>query len=134
MSDRIPEPPHTKRNISKDSQSKTVELSPHRITQDIRLAIDTAKMNDTWECELDDKDFNFLVGGRKDDVVIWENVTVYRRGKREAVIAKDSRTQEDLLEQEAEDSRLKRVEAESKPGRLKRPVGEDYHPKAGPKE
>lgn len=86
-------------------------------------------MNQTWECELDEKDFDFLVAGRKEDWMIWEDVRVYRKGKREQVIARGEMTSEEQLEQEAEVNRKIREQKEKLGGRLKRPISDqEYHP------
>lgn len=128
MSDTIPEPPNTKRPTSKTSPDAS-QLSKYRITQDIGLVIDNAKREGTWACELEDKDFDFLVNGAKCDDVVWENVHVFRKGKREEVEARHSRTAEDLIEEEQEISRKRREVAEAKKGQLPRQPDQEYHPK-----
>lgn len=123
-----------KRGTSKISHN-AVKSNPYRITREIREAIDEAKMSGEWACELEDKDFDFLTAGAKDasgkpcDEIIWEDVFIYRKGKRESVEASREKTAEDLLDEEAERSRLKRETEEKKGGRLKRPEMNDYHPK-----
>lgn len=111
---------------------RTLDVNPYRITREIRDVIDAAKMNDSWECELEDRDFDFLVGGKKEDSIMWENVRVFRKGKREEILERESMTSEELVAQEEEISRKRREEREKLGGRLKRPDIPDYHPKKGP--
>ncbi len=121
-----------KRNISKDSPARTVELSPHRINRSVREALDTAKMSGSWECELSEEDFNFCFAGDKSDHGWFENVHVFRAGKRDSVIESETRTTEDLLAEEAEISRVKRVAQQAIPGQLTRPEDPSYHPQKKP--
>ncbi len=86
-------------------------------------------------CELEDKDFDFIVGGAKTDQIMWENIRVFRKGKKEELLERDLRTTEDQINDEAEKSRLIRAAKESQPGQLKRPEipAQEYHPNKGPK-
>lgn len=131
MSDHIPEPPNTKPRTLKTSPDSS-QLTKYRITQDIGLVIDNAKREGTWECELESKDFDFLVNGSKCDDIVWENVHVFRKGKREDVLAKQAMTSEDLVTQEQELSRQRREALDAKKGRLPTPPAEEYHPKVKP--
>lgn len=127
MSDTIPEPPSTKARTSKTSPD-TQTISKYRITQDIGLIIDNAKRDGSWACEIEDDKFDFLVNGAKCDDIIWENVHVFRKGKMEDVLERQSMTAEDQIEAEQEISRKRREELEKKKGRLTAPPPEDYHP------
>lgn len=91
-------------------------------------------MDGSWECELDEADFNFLVNGRNEDSIMWEDVRVFRKGKKEEVLAREAMTAEDLINEEAEISRKKREALEKQGGRLRRPVSDaEYNPKQPPK-
>jgi hypothetical protein len=121
-----------KKRISPNSQRTQAEVSPYRITQEIRAKIDEAKMDGTWECEVASDQFDFLFANQKEHFAYWENVKVIRKGKRDEVEARETETEEDLVAREAEISRKRRAEIEAQPGRLKRPVGDEYHPKVKP--
>ncbi len=68
------------------------------------------------------------------NMITFENVRVYRKGKMNDVLAAMERTTEDLIEEEAEKSRKLREIEEKKGGRLKRPdvAAQDYHPRIKP--
>jgi hypothetical protein len=108
------------------------QVNPHRITQEIRHKIDEAKMDGSMTCELPDAQFKFLFAEQSEDFGYWEDVKVIRAGQAAAVEARESKTEEDLVAEEAEISRQRRAALEAQPGRLKRPNDPGYNPKVKP--
>ena len=90
-------------------------------------------MDGSYECELPNDLYAFMFADAKEDYGYWEDVKVYRAGKREEVLANENKTVEDLVTEEAEISRQRRAAKEAQAGQLRRPEIENYTPKQGPK-
>lgn len=102
------------------------------MTREIGEVIDAAKYDGSYRCELEDKDFDFLMRSqahKRDDIII-ENVHIFRKGKMDEVLARQDMTSEEQMDAESELSRQRREAAAAKKGQLPVQPDPEYHPKA----